>query len=63
MPSWLLLALVVLGFTLVVPLFVLGNTGGDWRRAVQAWKQFAGWLALLAAPGLLVGVWFSMFGS
>jgi hypothetical protein len=39
----------------VVPLFVLGLTGGNWRRAFDAWLQYVSVLAVLAAPAALIG--------
>ena len=56
MPVWLKLSLVILGFTLVVPLFVLGNTGGNWRAALRAWRSYALVLLALASPAIIVGI-------
>ena len=39
----------------MVPLFVLGLTGGNWRRALEAWLQFAAILLMMAAPAALIG--------
>lgn len=55
MPRWAILPLFIFGCTCVVPLFVLGLTGGNWRRAFQAWWQYVRVLLVLAAPALLVG--------
>lgn len=56
MPSWLTLTLFILGCTMVVPIFVWGNTM-NWRRALEAWWEFARYLLLLASPALLYGAW------
>lgn len=55
MPNWLILPLFIFGCTCVVPLFVLGLTGGNWRRALEAWAQFSAVLLALALPALVVG--------
>ena len=60
MPSWLKLALFALGCTLVVPLWVLGMSGGNWRQALQAWRFFALLLAGLAVPGMVVWIWITL---
>lgn len=52
----LLLILSLFGCTLVVPLFVLGATAGNWREALRAWKQFCIVLGALAAPAVVVGL-------
>ena len=56
MPTWATLPLLIFGCTAVVPLFVLGATGGNWRRALQAWWQYVRLLLLLAAPAILIGM-------
>ena len=56
MPVWLKLSLFILGCTLVVPLVVLGNTGGNWRAALRAWRSYALVLLALAAPAMVVGL-------
>lgn len=55
MPRWLILPLFIFACTCVVPLFVLGLTGGNWRRAIQAWGQYVLLLLALASPALLLG--------
>ena len=55
MPQWAILPLFIFGCTCVVPLFVLGLTGGNWRRAFEAWLQFAAILLMMAAPAALIG--------
>lgn len=55
MPRWAILPLFIFGCTCVVPLFVLGLTGGNWRRAWEAWLQYVAVLAVLAAPAALIG--------
>lgn len=57
----LLLALVILGFTLVVPLLVWAQST-DWRVAWRAWWQFSAYLLALAVPGILVWAGFMVFG-
>lgn len=49
----MLLVAFIFGVTLLAPLFVLGMTGGNWRMALIAWKQYSAWLFVLALPGLL----------
>jgi len=64
MPSWLLLSLFIAGCTLVVPLFVLGNTQSG-RRAFEAWWFFAKYLLALAVPAAICSaiIWsFRAFG-
>jgi len=56
MPSWLLLPLVLLGFSAVVPLFVLAMSGGKWREAIKAWGQYGKVMAALALPGALAAL-------
>ena len=56
MPVWLKLSLLILGCTLVVPLFVLANTGGNWRVALRAWRSYALVLLALATPAIIVGI-------
>ena len=56
MPSWLLLIISILCCTAVVPLFVLGASSGDWRKAWQAWKQYALILLGLAAAGIVAAL-------
>ncbi len=46
----------IAGLTLVVPLFVLGLTGGNWRAALQAWRQYLTVLAVMAAPAALIAL-------
>lgn len=55
MPQWAILPLFIFGCTCVVPLFVLGLTGGNWRRALEAWGEFAAILLMLASPAALIG--------
>ena len=50
MPRWALLPLFIFGCTCVVPLFVLGLTGGNLRRAFEAWCQFVAILLAMAPP-------------
>lgn len=61
MPPWLLLILTIIGLSLVVPLYVLGMTAGNWRRALSAWWQYGKVMAVLTLPGVLawcsVTVW------
>jgi hypothetical protein len=59
----LLLALVLIGFTLLGPLFVLAQTGGDWRAALKAWRESALYWAVLGVPGALVAAWMFIFGT
>lgn len=40
--------------TLVVPLWVLGHTAGNWRAALHAWWQFVRVLLALAAPAFII---------
>lgn len=42
--------LAIAGLVLLVPLFVLGATGGNWRHALHALKEY------LIAMGVLVGL-------
>lgn len=56
MPSWLLLLLFVIGCTLVVPVFVWGNTA-NWRVALRSWRFFALMLLVLAIPGIVTWLW------
>jgi hypothetical protein len=58
MPPWILASLFAAGCTLVVPLWVLGMTAGDWRRAFEAWWFFTRMLAIMALPTVLIGGWF-----
>lgn len=58
MPSWLLLSLVLLGMSSVVPLFVLGMSGGNWRAALKAWKQYGMVIGALALPGIVAWLGF-----
>ena len=53
MPSWLTLALVLLGCTLVAPLWALGHTQ-RWRVAWEAWWKTVAVLLALASPALLL---------
>lgn len=53
MSSNLLLALFIVGITLVVPLMVWGQSS-DWRLALTAWKQYSAWLGGLLALGFVV---------
>jgi hypothetical protein len=46
------LALALFVCTLVVPLFVWGQST-SWRAAWQAWKQYAAWMGALYLVGLL----------
>jgi hypothetical protein len=52
MPSWLILSLFIFGCTLVVPVFVWGNSG-SFKRAVEAWWFFARYLLALAALAIV----------
>lgn len=61
MPHWAILPLFIFGCTCVVPLFVLGLTGGNWRRAFEAWCQFVAVLLVLAVPALVVGACTALF--
>lgn len=54
MPPWLQFVLTLLGFALVVPLWVLGASGGKWREALRAMKQYLGLIAMMAAPAALM---------
>lgn len=56
MPSWLLLILSLLGLSSVVPLFVLGMSGGNWRAALKAWAQYGMAIGVLALPGIIIGL-------
>ena len=58
MPSVLKLALALFALTLVVPLFVWGNTT-SWRAAFTAWKQFAAWMGALYLIGLVAWLFMS----
>lgn len=60
MPRWLLLIVSVIGLTLVVPLFVLGQTAGNWRAALRAWWQFVRVLLWMAAPAFILWVVFTI---
>ena len=55
MPHWAILPLFIFGCTCVVPLFVLGLTHGNWRRALSAWWQYVRLLLVLAAPAVVLG--------
>jgi len=63
MPVWLKLSLslIILGCTLVVPLFVLGQTAGNWRAALRAWRSYALVLLALASPAIVVGIVTTLF--
>ncbi len=50
------LALYLFLLTLVVPLFVLGGSGGDWRAALKAWGLFGIWFGGVLAFGAVVGL-------
>ena len=56
MPGWLILVCTLVGLSLVVPLFVLGNTAGNWRAALRAWKQYGLLMACLMAPAFITGM-------
>ncbi len=58
MPRWLLLIVALLGLTLVVPLWVLGHTAGNWRAALAAWWQFVRVLLWMATPAFILWVVF-----
>lgn len=58
MPKLMLLALFIIGCTLVVPLFVWGQSG-SWRTAIRAWWEYARWMLALYVLGFLVW-WFSI---
>lgn len=55
MPPWLTLVLSIAACTLVVPLWVLGQSSSPWR-ALAAWRSYAKWMALLYAIGGLTWV-------
>jgi hypothetical protein len=44
----------IFGLTLVVPLWVLGHTAGNWRAALSAWWQFVRVLLWLAVPAFIL---------
>jgi hypothetical protein len=44
------------GLLLLVPLFVLGATGGDWRHAWHALKEYLRAMAIIVAIGLAFAV-------
>ena len=62
MPNWLLFTLTLAGLFSVVPLFVLGATGGNWRQAWHALKQYLLCMGIIAIPAALYalgyGIWF-----
>jgi hypothetical protein len=51
------LPLAIACLSLVVPLFVLGLTAGNWRAALKAWGQYALVFLALAAFGIVAGIW------
>ena len=61
MPPWLLLPFALFCCTLVVPLFVLGASAGNWRAALRAWLQYATVLMTLASPGVVVWLGYLMW--
>lgn len=56
MPPWLQFTFTLLGFMLVVPLWVLGASGGKWREALRALKQYLLFVGALALPAVVVGL-------
>jgi O-antigen/teichoic acid export membrane protein len=44
------------GLLLLVPLFVLGATGGDWRHAWHALKEYLIALGIICAIGLAFAI-------
>ncbi len=56
MPRWLLLIVSLFVLTLVVPVWVLLMTAGNWRTALSAWRFFAVKLLLLALPAALIAL-------
>lgn len=55
MPRTLLLVLVLLGYTLVVPIFVWGNSG-SFRKAVGAWWFFVRYMLVLMVPAAIAAL-------
>jgi hypothetical protein len=49
-----LLVFSIFCLTLVVPLWVIGHTAGNWRAALRAWWQAARVLLILAAPAFVI---------
>jgi len=45
----------------VVPLFVLGQTAGNWRAALRAWRSYALVPLALASPAIVVGIVTTLF--
>jgi len=56
MPPWLQFTFTLLGFMLVVPLWVLGASGGKWREALRALRQYLLFVGALALPAVVVGL-------
>lgn len=44
------------GLVLLVPLFVLGATGGDWRHAWHALKEYLICMGVICALGLFFAI-------
>jgi hypothetical protein len=61
MHSWFLMSVTMLGLSSVVPLFVWGATGGNWRAALKAWREYGAIMLALAAPGIIGAAWLVMF--
>lgn len=57
MPKILMLALYLFAFTLPVPLFVWAAST-NWRKALEAWAWFGGWMGALYFIGFLT--WLGM---
>jgi len=51
-----LLVFCIFCLTLVVPLWMLGHTAGNWRAALRAWWQFTRILMILAAPAFIIWI-------
>lgn len=60
MPSWLILSLFVLGCIGVTALLA-GGAAGSWRGALTAAWQFGLYLLILAAPGLVAWLAFTVW--
>ena len=57
------LALVLLGCTLVLPLFALLHSGGKWRAAWEAWQESLMNYGILAAPGIVAALLMWLWGT
>lgn len=51
----------MIGLTLVVPLWVLGHTAGDWRAALKAWRWYVVFMLVLSSPAALIALWQAIF--